>query len=540
MKLKIYYLAALLLFVSLFSACSDDENEGWEELPTTIEIDGSNATMTVNGETSTTGQVTFNAESESRATLTLTDVVAGYPDLQIPVEMTLATDGSSYTFTGSTTVNTAPQVRSVSADPALLTVDASGTISVNGKFSLDLTAYGPGLNFGTYTGATLKLTYSGVNMMGAAVYYTLSGTTPVLTLANIVPDEPSVSIESVYTDQNGAFSGTVTTSGGATVKYEGTVNVANGMTLALNVTMPDELQLAGTYGWAEIENAGSYAGQQGMPSGSGCYIDIRDDNGATGGDNSSLAFIVRPLLGGILPQVLDNVTFSADGNIRADYSSASVTIPMADVYNLSDTNEQVMWMYYGIMAGGFTQDKLDTMLSGRTYQSSPANLAYWFVKDGELNVKLNIAAIVSQAMTDSGVTDAGLDLSTIINQFLDTDAQGLRELLASLSSLMGNYADFVKLLAEKADADTLNTLLDWVNNGIPLNLEKTTDGHTRIYLDRDDLDMFIQLLKDSEIYAAFTAMLPAEAQMASGFIYQICNDWKNLSTFNVGLDLIKK
>lgn len=160
-----------MLFVSLFSACSDDENEGWEELPTTIEIDGSNATMTVNGETSTTGQVTFNAESESRATLTLTDVVAGYPDLQIPVEMTLATDGSSYTFTGSTTVNTAPQVRSVSADPALLTVDASGTISVNGKFSLDLTAYGPGLNFGTYTGATLKLTYSGVNMMGAAVYY---------------------------------------------------------------------------------------------------------------------------------------------------------------------------------------------------------------------------------------------------------------------------------------------------------------------------------------------------------------------------------
>ena len=348
MKLKIYYLAALLLFVSLFSACSDDENEGWEELRLTIEIDGSNATMTVNGETSTTGQVTFNAESESRATLTLTDVVAGYPDLQIPVEMTLATDGSSYTFTGSTTVNTAPQVRSVSADPALLTVDASGTISVNGKFSLDLTAYGPGLNFGTYQGATLKLTYSGVNMMGAAVYYTLSGTTPVLTLANIVPDEPSVSIESVYTDQNGAFSGTVTTSGGATVKYEGTVNVANGMTLALNVTMPDELQLAGTYGWAEIENAGSYEGQQGMPSGSGCYIDIVDDNGSTGGDNSSLAFIVRPLLGGILPQVLDNVTFSADGNIRADYSSASVTIPMADVYNLSDTNEQVMWMYYAL------------------------------------------------------------------------------------------------------------------------------------------------------------------------------------------------
>lgn len=146
MNLKKLPFAALLLFCGLFSACSDDEDEKWQKLPTTpIEIDGSNATMTVNGVTSTTGQVTFKAESESRATLTLTDAVGGYPNLEIPVEMTLAADGSSYTFTGSTTVNTAPQVRSVSADPALLTVDAGGTISVDGKFSLDLTAYGPGL-----------------------------------------------------------------------------------------------------------------------------------------------------------------------------------------------------------------------------------------------------------------------------------------------------------------------------------------------------------------------------------------------------------
>lgn len=539
-NLKKLSFAALLLFCGLFSACSDDEDKKWQELPTTpIEINGSNATMTVNGVTSTTGQVTFKAESESRATLTLTDAVGGYPNLEIPVEMTLAADGSSYTFTGSTTVNTAPQVRSVSADPALLTVDASGTISVDGKFSLDLTAYGPGLNLGTYTGETLTLTYSDVDMMGATVYYTLSGTTPVLTLANIVPGESSVSIESVYTDQNGAFSGTATTSGGATIEYDGTVNAVNGMTLALNVTIPDGLGLVGAYGWAEIENAGSYEGQQGLPSGSGCYIDIVDDNGSVGGDNSSLGFIVRPLLGGILPQALSSVTFAADGNILADYSSASVAIPMADEYDLNDPSQQMMWLYVGIMTGGFTQEKLNTMLDGRTYQSSPANLAHWFIKDGQLNVKLNVAAIVSQALADKGMTDTGLDLSAIINQFLDTDAQGLRELLASLAPMMGNYADFVTLLAEKVGDDTLNTLLGWVTNGIPLNINQT-DGHTRIYLDRDDLDFVIQLLKDPEVYAALTAMLPTEAQMATGFVYQLCNDWENLSTFNIGLDLIKK
>jgi hypothetical protein len=303
--------------------------------------------------------------------------------------------------------------------------------------------------------------------------------------------------------------------------------------------LPDGQLLDGTYGWAEIENKGEFSGQTGLPSSSGCYIDIVDDNGATGvdnPDNTPLCFIVRPLLGGILPQALKSVTFAADGNIRADYSSASVAIPMADEYDLNNPDEQVMWLYMGLMTGGFTQEKLDAMLVGRTYQSSPANLARWFIKDGKLNVKLNVAAIVSQALADNGMT--GVDLSDIINQVLDTNAQGLRELLTSLAPMMGNYADFVQLVVGKASDDTLNTLLGWVKNGIPLNI--TVDGHTRIYLNHDDLDFVIQLLKDPEVYDALKAMLPTQAQMAAGFVLQICNDWENLSTFNIGLDLIKK
>lgn len=542
MRKVFYHFAALLVSASLLCACSEDENESWQQLPTTpIEVDGTNATMTVNGEASTTGQVTFQAQSDTRATLTLTDVIGGYPDLQLPVDMTLSADGTSFTFAGSTTVNTAPETRNVSAEPALLTVDAAGTISLDGKLSLDLTAYGPGLNLGTYTGATLALTYGEAAMTGGTVYYTLSGTTPVLTLENIIPGEQIASVEGVYTGEGGTFSGNATTEGGATVEYNGTVSVANGMTLTLNVTMPDALGLAGTYGWTPIENNGDYQGMPAtMPSASGFYIDVVDDNGLTGGDNSSLSYIVRPLLGGILPQALGSVTLSADGNIRADYSSASVAIPLADEFDLSDPTQQMNWMYAGIMMGGFTQDKLDAMLSGRSYQSSPANLAHWFVRDGQLYVKLNIAAVISQAMADSGMTSDGLDLSAIINQVLDTDAQGLRELLSSLSGMMGNSAALVNLIAEKADDNTLNTLLDWLRTGIPLNLEQTAEGHTHLYLDREDLDMFIQLLKDPEIYAAVTAMVPAEAQMATGFIYQICNDWDNLSTFNVGLDLIKQ
>ena len=83
-------------------------------------------------------------------------------------------------------------------------------------------------------------TTSDAMLLGKTVYYTVSGFTPVLTLGNIVPEEPNVSIEGVYTDQHGAFEGNATTPKGATVTYNGRIETANGMTLALNVKLPYE------------------------------------------------------------------------------------------------------------------------------------------------------------------------------------------------------------------------------------------------------------------------------------------------------------
>lgn len=534
---KLFTLLALAATMT-FAACSDsDEEAAWEKLPQTpIEIDGSNAVVRVNNETSTVGSVTFKATSEEAATLTLTDVIAGYSPLTMDVVMSPKTNG--YTFSGSTTVNIAPQVRSVSTDPALLTVDASGTISVDGKFSLDLTAYGPGLNLGTYTGATLTLTYSGANMIGATVYYSFSGTTPVLTLANIVPGEPEVSVEGVYTDRNGAFSGTATTSGGATVNYEGAVNAANGMTLALNVTMPDALGLAGTYGWADITNEteddawedqemrDEHGFGEKFPTSSACYIRIEDTDDFSHG----FAYLFRPLLGVILPQALENVTFSTDGNILANYSNGAIQVPQPE--------DPSMFMEY-YMYGTVTQSMLDGYLAGRTYKESPKNLAFWFEKDDKLMVKLNVSAIVTQALSDKGMEGAD-GLGTIIEQILNSSASEIKALLSSdaIAGLLGsNSALLTSVLNNISDAD-LEVLLGYVRNGFPLNV-KQENGHTHVYIGQEFMDAVVKAFSTPEVMTALETALPADFQQAIILIETFLSSYADMTEFEIGLDLQK-
>lgn len=380
---KLFTLLALAATMT-FAACSDSDEEAvWKQLPTVpIEIDGSNAVVRVNNETSTVGSVTFKATSEEAATLTLTDVIAGYSPLTMDVVMSPKTNG--YTFSGSTTVNIAPQVRSVSTDPALLTVDASGTISVDGKFSLDLTAYGPGLNLGTYTGATLTLTYSDATLLGKTVYYTVSGSTPVLTLEGIVPGEPNVSLEGVYTDQNGAFEGKATTPKGAVVTYTGRIETANGMTLALNVELPYE-----SPGTLKLVNAVAH-----------------EDDRNTSSENMDI--VLFEVAGRLLEMVLKDVTFCEDGNVIASYSSLPTDFDIKGWLDGSYTYQPESWL------------------------QSPINLANWYLDGENLYIIPNLEMILAQIEKDSNAnavksmsaskTRAGdePDLATLLEQWCTT------------------------------------------------------------------------------------------------------------------------
>lgn len=406
MKNKFLWMATLALVLNLFSACSDDdEREMWKELPTTpIKIDGSNATMTVNGETSSTGEVAFKAESESRAMLTLTDVVGGYPSLEIPVEMTPQAGGNSYAFTGSTTVNTAPQVRSVSADPALLTVDVNGTISTDGKVSIALTAYGAGLNLGTYAGTTLKLTYSDATLSGKTVYYTVSGSTPVLTLEGIVPGELNVSLEGVYTDQNGAFEGNATTPKGAVVTYNGRIETANGMTLALNVKLPYE-----SPGTLKLVNAVAHEDDRDRTN---LTLKTTEEHAYylnTSSEKISGEYIsLFGFAGRLLEMVLKDVSFCEDGNVIASYSSLPTDFDIKGWLDGSYTYQPESWL------------------------QSPINLANWYLDGENLYIIPNLEMILAQIEKDSNAnavksmsaskTRAGdePDLATLLEQWCTT------------------------------------------------------------------------------------------------------------------------
>ena len=392
---------ALVLAMGIFSACSDDnENEVWKELPTTpITIDGTNAIVTINNVESTAGSVTFKANNGESATLTLSDVIPGYPSLTMDVTMSPETDG--YTFSGSTTVNTAPQVRSVSADPALLNVDVNGTISTNGKISVTLTAYGVGLYLGTYKDNTLALTYSDAMLLGKTVYYTVSGSTPVLTLENIVPGEPDVSIEGVYTDQNGAFEGNATTPKGATVTYNGRIETANGMTLALNVKLPYE-----SPGTLTLVNAVSHDDEVDRTNLTRKKTEehayyLNTSSTVISGEYISLIGYV----GSLLEMVLKDVTFHEDGNVTASYSSLPADFDIKGWLDGSYTYQPQNWL------------------------QSPINLANWY-RDGEnLYIIPNLEMILRQVELDTatGKTRAenrqienATDLTALLQQWLTT------------------------------------------------------------------------------------------------------------------------
>lgn len=400
MKRKFLWMA-LALVIGVFSACSDDnENEVWKELPTTpITIDGTNAIVTINNVESTAGSVTFKANNEESATLTLSDVIPGYPSLTMDVTMSPEADG--YAFSGSTTVNTAPQVRSVSADPALLNVDINGTISTEGKISITLTAYGAGLYLGTYKDNTLTLTYSDSTLLGKTVYYTLSGSTPVLTLENIVPGEPNVSIEGVYTDQDGNFEGNITTLNKAIVTYNGQIETTNGMTLALNVKLPYE-----SPGMLTLVKKVTHDTETDRVNMIKKNTEEQPEylNGNETIKNDFLAITGKA--GRLLEIVLKDVTFHEDGNVTASYSPFPTDFDIKN-YLLDET---------------------------QTYQpqnwlQSPINLANWY-RDGEnLYIVPNLEMILRQIEQDAatGKTRAGnrqientTDLTALLQKWLTT------------------------------------------------------------------------------------------------------------------------
>lgn len=135
MKKNLLFMAAMAFALTVFTGCSDDDDNGaWQQLPTT-EITGDNASFKVNGQTTATGSVTVKATSATAAEVNLKKVIAGYADVTVPVQLTEKADGS-FDFSGSKKLTTPPAMMSMTrafANNTLYTLTVTGNISAAGK-----------------------------------------------------------------------------------------------------------------------------------------------------------------------------------------------------------------------------------------------------------------------------------------------------------------------------------------------------------------------------------------------------------------------
>ena len=82
--------------------CSDDDNKApWEELPSGP-ITGADAMITFNGDRSY-GSVQIKADNSSKGVINVVNVLPGYPEVTMDVDMAQQPDGS-FNVTGATTL----------------------------------------------------------------------------------------------------------------------------------------------------------------------------------------------------------------------------------------------------------------------------------------------------------------------------------------------------------------------------------------------------------------------------------------------------
>lgn len=380
-----------------------------------------------------------------------------------------------------------------------------------------------------FTNATLNVNYGGEPLFGKKVeFHTSDSKTATLTLKEVIPGEVETVIEGVeLTAGEGVYnlSGETTTTTGAVVSCTGTVSPT-----VLDVNF--DVNLADRNGWAGSYKLGDYTtgpleaiGMSRATLTSAMYMnwEIEDEYCST-----IFPVFVRAIGGVIFPQLIKSVTLEADGNIRAEYSTSSLTVDPSIIMGM---------MFTGMAPSA---EEVNALIPTDGWVSSPKNLVHWFEKDGKLFLKLNLSAIVAQSMVMS--ENMGKLVNEILPLVLNKDVATLKNLLGKLLAMdLSSISD-----------ETFAMLIDWVRNGIPLNLVKT-EGHTYIHLDKaafdpimtdrvlspdddsfgtkSDLMMLWQILSEA-------AIIPEDAQAAIILLIMMPQNWPDTQAFDLGLDLV--
>lgn len=370
---------------------------------------------------------------------------------------------------------------------------------------------------GTYNSDKLAFSYGEDVLTGKeATFAATNSTNGTLTLTNVIPGEATTTISNI-TVANSEFTGTASTTY-ADVEYTGSVK-DEVMTLKLNVTMKDPNGWAKTYKLADyVTGPFDYLGQpMTIPTSGALYANWKAEEDYV----DVLTPLFRIAGGALLPQVLNTVTLGADGNITAEFMKKP---------KITFDQSWIMGFFFTVNAP--TEGVVNALIPTTGWESAPKHLAYWFVKDDQLYVKLNI--------------------STIIGQVLGTEAEGLEEIInlvlnGSPSTIKPLISTALGINLDNISDETFSTLLSWVKDGVPMSV-KVENRHTYMYLDKKAFDPFFssrtvgdQTTSDlQEIWKLLneSGKIPQEMQAMAMFVNMIVEYWTGTSEFGLGMDLI--
>lgn len=402
--------------------------------------------------------------------------------------------------------------------------------------------------------STLDLTYSGEKLIGKTVsFQTEDSKKGTLTLNDIIPGEKETSFLINLSEQedNYTFSGETVSGAGATVKYAGSITPKT-MKLDLNVTMPQnqwmktyrmsELtrgrgkdvirnQTTGEYEWGESDNQILTAA---------LYTDMDLEMVKEAGSlYATVSVIIKGMGGYLLPQLLKSVTLESDGNITAEYTSDELQLgeqkfSEIDMDNPASQQQVINFIMMKLMFNTLSADDITAATQGRNYAESPRGLAFWYLKNDLLYVKLNLPSIISLAMQGQGQTvDAHL-IAGIADAILKSNPFLLKTLLGVVSESLDN--SLLSMIANM-DHQSFQMFFSWIKEGIPMQIEKE-NGHTHIYLNREALSPLIAFIP--HLQPVMEGIPNFGPMLYNSYLGPLYDNWSIITQLDLGLDLTDK
>ena len=402
--------------------------------------------------------------------------------------------------------------------------------------------------------STLDLTYSGEKLIGKTVsFQTEDSKKGTLTLNDIIPGEKETSFLINLSEQedNYTFSGETVSGAGATVKYAGSITPKT-MKLDLNVTMPQnqwiktyqmsELtrgrgkdvirnQTTGEYEWGESDNQILTAA---------LYTDMDLEMVKEAGSlYATVSVIIKGMGGYLLPQLLKSVTLESDGNITAEYTSDELQLgeqkfSEIDMDNPASQQQVINFIMMKLMFNTLSADDITAATQGRNYADSPRGLAFWYLKNDLLYVKLNLPSIISLAMQGQGQTvDAHL-IAGIADAILKSNPFLLKTLLGVVSESLDN--SLLSMIANM-DHQSFQMFFSWIKEGIPMQIEKE-NGHTHIYLNREALSPLIAFIP--HLQPVMEGIPNFGPMLYNSYLGPLYDNWSIITQLDLGLDLTDK